>query len=143
MDVEDLEAVNIRLNKKYDEIRAKEQRAEEYCMEDAEFVYVAYGISSRMTRTAVDELRAAGYKVGMIRPQTLFPFPEKALNKALNNGAKAFCAVEMSNGQMIDDVKLSINCQKPVHLINRMGGFVPSVEEIVERTKAILDGGAK
>ena len=59
------------------------------------------------------------------------------------NGAKAFCAVEMSNGQMIDDVKLSINCQKPVHLINRMGGFVPSVEEIVERAKAILDGGAK
>ena len=93
--------------------------------------------------TTIDELRAAGYKVGMIRPQTLFPFPEKALNKALNNGAKAFCAVEMSNGQMIDDVKLSINCQKPVHLINRMGGFVPSVEEIVERTKAILDGGAK
>lgn len=140
MDLEDLEALNIRLNKKYDEIRAKEQRAEEYCMDDAEFVFVAYGISSRMTRTAVDELRAAGYKVGLIRPQTLFPFPDKALNKALDNGAKAFCAVEMSNGQMIDDVRLSIDCKCPVTLINRMGGFVPSVEEIVKRAKEQIGG---
>ncbi len=143
MDSADLEALNIRLNEKYDVIRAKEQRAEEYMVEDADLVYVAYGISSRMARSAVNELRAEGYKVGLIRPQTLFPFPDKALNKAVESGVKEFCAVEMSNGQMIDDVKLAISCRRPVHLINRMGGNVISVEEIVEKTKAILGGNSK
>ena len=112
-------------------------------MDDAEYVFVSYGISSRMCRSAVDELRAEGCKVGLIRPQTLFPFPEKALRKALANGAKTFFSVEMSNGQMIDDVKLSIDCAKPVYLINRMGGNVLSVEEIVTRTKEMLGGDCK
>ena len=143
MDANDLEAVNKRLNAKYAKIREKEQRAEEYRMDDAEYVYVAYGISSRMCRSAVDELRSEGCKVGLIRPQTLFPFPENALRKALANGAKKFFSVEMSNGQMIDDVKLSIECAKPVYLINRMGGNVLSVEEIVTRTKEMLGGDCK
>lgn len=142
MDPADLEALNIRLNKRYETIREKEQRAEEYRMEDAEFAYVAYGISSRMARSAVDELRAEGVKIGLIRPQTLVPFPAKALCKAVENGVKEFIAVEMSNGQMIDDVKLAIECRKPVRLINRMGGNVPNVEEVVTRTKTML-GGAK
>ena len=76
----------------------------------------------------------------MIRPQTLFPFPANALNEAVANGVTQFIAVEMSNGQMIDDVRLSIDCKCPVTLINRMGGFVPSVEEIVKRAKEQIGG---
>ncbi len=138
LDTGDLEKVNIRLNKKYDEIKKNEQRAEEYHMEDAEYAFVAYGISSRMARTAVDELRSEGMKIGLIRPQTLFPFPADALNRAVDRGVKEFFCVEMSNGQMIDDVKLSIECRRPVTLINRMGGNVPSVEEIIQAVKAKL-----
>ncbi len=140
MEAQDLEELNIRLNKKYDLIRETEQKAELFSMDDAEYAFVAYGISSRMARTAVTELRKEGIKIGMVRPQTLFPFPEKALNQAIDNGVKKFIAVEMSNGQMIDDVRLSINCRVPVALINRMGGNVPSVEEIVNRAKAEIGG---
>lgn len=140
MEASDLEEVNLRLNAKYDVIRQKEQRAELYRMDDAEYAFVAYGISSRMARTAADILRAEGIKIGMIRPQTLFPFPTNALNEALAKGVKQFIAVEMSNGQMIDDVRLAIDCKCPVTLINRMGGFVPSVEEIVNRAKEQIGG---
>lgn len=137
MDPPDLEALNIRLNKKYDLIRATEQRAETYRTEDADFVFVAYGIASRMARSAVDELRGEGLKFGLVRPQTLFPFPEKVLKETART-AKKFITVEMSNGQMIDDVRLAIGCSRPVELINRMGGNVPGVEEIVSRAKALM-----
>ena len=142
MDPVDLEQHNIRLNAKYDRIRAKEQRAEEYLMDDAEYVFVAYGISSRMSRSAIDELRREGVRAGMVRPQTLFPFPVDVLRKYVEQ-AKAFLTVEMSNGQMIDDVRLAIECRRPVHLINRMGGMVASVEEIVSRAKAVIGGYEK
>jgi len=138
MDSNDLEAVNIRLNKKYDDIRAAEQRAEEYMIDDAEYAFVAYGISSRMARTAVDELRSEGIRIGLVRPQTLFPFPVNALKNAVEKGVKEFFSVEMSNGQMIDDVKLAIECKRPVGLINRMGGNVLGVEEIIRSVKAKL-----
>lgn len=141
MDADDLEALNIRLNKKYDEIRASEQMAEEYRMDDAEYAFVGYGISARMARTAVDELRKEGVKVGLVRPQTLFPFPTDALNRAVKNGVKAFFSCEMSNGQMIDDVKLAIECSRPVSLINRMGGHVLSVDNIISAVKNYLAGG--
>lgn len=140
MEQKDLEEVNIRLNKKYDVIREKEQRAELFRMEDAEYAFVAYGISSRMARTAVTHLRNEGIRIGLIRPQTLFPFPVNALKQAVSDGVKQFISVEMSNGQMIDDVKLAIDCQRPVTLINRMGGNVPSVEEIVKRAKEQIGG---
>ena len=142
MEQKDLEDLNIRLNAKYDLIREKEQRAELYRMDDAEYAFVAYGISSRMARTAADILRAEGIKIGMIRPQTLFPFPVNALKNAVANGIKQFLSVEMSNGQMIDDIRLAIECKCPVTLINRMGGNVPSVEEIVQRAKEQIGGNA-
>ena len=138
MDTNDLESVNIRLNKKYDDIRQTEQRCEEYKTDDAEYIFVAYGISSRMARTAVDELRSEGLKIGLIRPQTLFPFPTDALKKAAEGNVKEFFCVEMSNGQMIDDVKLAVECKKPVWLINRMGGNVLGVEEIINNVKSKL-----
>lgn len=140
MEPKDLEELNIRLNKKYAEICAKEQRAELYKMDDAEYAFVAYGISSRMARTAADILRAEGIKIGMIRPQTLFPFPADALKQAADNGIKQFISVEMSNGMMIDDIRLAIECKVPVTLLNRMGGNVPSVEEIVKRAKEQIGG---
>lgn len=135
MEPEDLEEVNIRLNRKYDRIREKEQRFENYRMEDAEYAFVAFGIASRMARSAVDALRESGIKIGLIRPLTLFPFPEKALCAAVESGVKRFISVEMNNGQMIDDVRLAIHCARPVSLIHRMGGNVPGVEEIATRAR--------
>lgn len=134
---DDLEAVNIKLQNKYAEITGKEQMCETYMTEDADVVMVGYGIISRLLRTATDKLRKEGKKVGMIRPITLFPFPHNEIRKAAKQ-VDSFLCVEMSNGQMIDDVKLSIECSKPVHLYNRMGGNVPEVEEIVEKCLEII-----
>lgn len=128
-----LEEENVALQNKYQLISENEQRAEEYFMEDAEFVFVAYGICARLARTAVETLRKDGIKAGLIRPITLFPFPKDALNKAAEK-AKMFLSVELSNGQMIDDIKLTINCSVPVELINRMGGNIPTIDEIIERS---------
>ena len=109
---------------------------------DAELVFVAYGISARIARTAVAELRKQGYKVGLLRPKMVFPFPERALNKIVRAGhVRNFLCVELSPGQMIEDVKLSIECRIPVHLAGRMGGNIPSVREICEKALALLKGG--
>ena len=136
---DDLEAVNRKLQAKYAAIRSAEQRSEEYRTEDAEVVLIGYGISGRLCRSAVDELRAKGIKAGLLRPVTLWPFPVDAIRKQTQ--AKEFIAVEMSDGQMIDDVKLAISCDRPVHLINRMGGNIATIDEIVARTIAAI--GAK
>ena len=131
LETDDLEALNIRLQEKYRRIEQNEQRSELYQAGDAEILLVGYGISGRLARTAVAELRKQGVKAGLLRPVTLFPFPADELRRL---PAKQLIAVEMSNGQMIDDVKLAINCDRPVHLINRMGGNIPGVDEIVART---------
>ena len=136
---DDLEAVNRKLQAKYAAIRSAEQRSEEYRTEDAEVVLIGYGVSGRLCRSAVDELRAKGIKAGLLRPVTLWPFPVDAIRKQTQ--AKEFIAVEMSDGQMIDDVKLAISCDRPVHLINRMGGNIATIDEIVARTIAAI--GAK
>ncbi len=130
---DELEALNHKLQAKYAEIRKVEQRSEEYMTEDADVVLVGYGISGRISRSAIDELRALGIKAGLLRPITLWPFPVNALRRLMPQ-VKHFIAVEMSDGQMIDDVKLAIDCSRPVHLINRMGGNIATIDEIVERT---------
>ena len=135
---DNLERVNIELQEKYDLISQNEQRIEEYEVDDAELIFVAYGICARLARSAVDALREQGVKAGLIRPQTLFPFPVDALQNAKNK-AKLFLSVELSNGQMIDDVKLAVNCDVPVKLINRMGGNIPTIDEIVERSLAAFE----
>ncbi len=135
---DDLEAVNIKLQKKYKTIEENEQDYESYKIEDAIIVVVCYGIVSRITKTVVDKLRDEGIKVGMIRPKTLFPFPKEILRKVAKSADNLLC-VEMSNGQMIDDVKLAIECSKPVHFYSRMGGNVPSVNEIITKIKEILN----
>ena len=140
METKDLEEVNIRLNKKYALIEEKEARAEEYRTDDAEFVLSGFGICGRIARTAVDLLRKEGIKAGLIRPITLFPFPKEAFRSKVKN-AKEFVSVEMNNGQMIDDIRLTIECARPVSLVNRMGGNLVSVESVVEHVRNLAKGG--
>lgn len=126
---------------RYDLIKKEEQRAEEYMTDGAELVLVAYGASSRICRSVVNTAREEGLKVGLIRPITLWPFPEKIIDKAAST-AKAFLTVEMSMGQMVDDVRLVVNGRKPVYFKGRTGGIIPTPDEVLVEVKAIL-GGAK
>ncbi len=131
LEAEALEAHNIHLNKKYQEIQETEVRYEDYKVDDAELVLIGYGVVSRVLQTVVDELRNKNVKIGMMRPISLWPFPEKHISELAEQGKK-FLVVELSNGQMVDDVKLAVNGRQPVHFYNRMGGIVPSPEEIIE-----------
>ncbi len=117
------------LQEKYAQAEREEVRYEEYRVEDAEVVLVGYGIVSRLLQTTVDEARAKGLKVGMLRPITLWPFPSRRIDE-LANRVSAFMVVEMSNGQMVDDVRLAVYGRVPVWFYSRMGGVVPSVDEI-------------
>lgn len=137
LDVNDLERQNEALLAKYRKMEAEDQSAELWRADDAEYVLVAYGIMSRLAKNAVDELRNLGIKAGLVRPKLLYPFPKDALC-ALVPAAKKFISVELSGGQMIEDVKLAIECRRPVELIHRVGGRLISVEELVAKTKALL-----
>ncbi len=130
LDFNELEAYNNKLQEKYAVIEENEVDYETYQADDADTVLVAYGISSRIARSAVDEARKQGKKAGLFRLKTLFPFPKKEL-KALAAQADRFIAVEMSNGQMRDDVKLAIECSKPVDLVNRIGGNLITLDQIM------------
>jgi len=136
---DDLEARNRALQDKYRRIQQAEPRSESMHLDDAELVIVAYGIVSRIAESAVAELRAAGLAAGLLRPITLFPFPIAACQAAAQH-AKSFLCIEMSNGQMIDDLRLAISCSRPVHFLNRMGGNVPSVAEITAHARRIRAG---
>lgn len=135
LDPAEMEKKNEALLAKYREIEAREQDAELWRTDDADVVLVAYGIMSRLAKNAIAELRRAGVKAGLVRPKRLFPFPKDALN-ALVPQTKKFFAVELSGGQMIEDVKLAIECRRPVELIHRVGGKLISVEELVAKVKA-------
>jgi len=137
LDPAELEKKNEALLAKYREMERVEQDAELWKTDGAEVVLVAYGIMSRLAKNAVDELRRAGVKAGLVRPKTLFPFPKNALS-ALVPATKKFVCVELSGGQMIEDVKLAIECKRPVELIHRVGGKLISVEELVAGTRALL-----
>jgi len=121
---------------RYDEIKARETEAELYMTEDADIVLVAYGATARVVKSAVNLAREQGIKAGLVRPVTLWPFPEKELNEGAQN-ARALLCCEMSMGQMVDDVKLAINCSKPVTFYGRTGGSIPSPTEILEEIKRI------
>ena len=129
---EELEQWNLERFARYDEVEANEVMYEEYKMEDADVCIVSFGITARVSKNAVDEARAAGIKAGMIRPITLWPFPKKPLLAAADK-VKAFISVEMSMGQMIEDVELATRCKRPVLLCNRTGGVIPSVKEVLEK----------
>ncbi|OGO77935.1 MAG: 3-methyl-2-oxobutanoate dehydrogenase subunit VorB [Clostridiales bacterium GWB2_37_7] len=143
IDPQECENHNIKLFKKYDEITANETRVENYNVEGAEIVFVAYGTTARIVKNAINTLAKEGIKAGMIRPITLWPFPTAAVEAAADQASvKAFLTVEMSMGQMIDDVKIAANGKKPVHFYGRTGGMIPTPAAIVEHAKKVL-GGAK
>lgn len=125
----DLEEVNNRLQAKLAVIRKQEQRSTEMLTEDARLVVVGYGTSGRIAETAVKQARREGLKVGLFRPISLWPFPEKRLS-ALADQVEAFLVVEMNAGQMLDDVRLAAGGQVPVTFYGRTGGMVPMPEEI-------------
>ena len=131
---------NQNLAAKYALMEKNEVRWEEVQCEDAELVITAYGTPARIALTAIDVLRSEGYKVGLFRPITIWPFPEKALHElAGKDHVKIFLDTEMSStGQMIDDVRLAVEGQKPIHYTGRAGGVIPAVEEIVEAAKKAL-----
>ena len=140
---EELEQFNFDRYKRYAEIEKNEVMYEEYKMEDAEYCIVAFGVAARVSQNAIDEARKNGIKVGMIRPITLWPFPKEVLNKAADK-VKAFISVELSMGQMIEDVELSIRCKKPVLLCNRTGGMIPTTKNVLDSiNEAVNYGGAK
>ena len=114
---------------RYAKVEAEEVRFEEVMTDDADIVLVAFGITARIAKSAIAEARKAGVKAGLLRPITLWPFPKKRLNE-LADTAKAFLSVEMSMGQMVDDVRLAVNGKRPVSFFGRTGGMIPSVEEV-------------
>ena len=127
---DELEKKNFERFEKYAEIEKNEAMWEEYMMDDAEICVVAFGIASRIAKNAVAEARKAGIKVGLIRPITLWPFPTKALRAAADK-VKSFISVELSMGQMIEDIKLATESQRPVTLCNRAGGMIPTPDEVL------------
>ena len=138
---EELNAHNLKLKAKYDQMQREEIRYEEYNTEDDyKVLIVSYGTMSRVCRTAIDELKQDGLEVGMIRPQTLFPFPSKAVHDA---AVKASCtsvlSVEMSMGQMIEDVERSVMGKQPVSWYGKCGGDIPTPEEVMEEVKKLVD----
>lgn len=140
---EELEQLNFARYEKYDYIKENEAMYEEYMMDDAEYAIAAFGIASRVAKNAVNEARKQGIKVGMIRPITLWPFPVAPFKKAADK-VKAIISVELSMGQMIEDVKLATECKVPVTLCNRVGGMIVSPEQVLEAIKKVAEnGGAK
>lgn len=121
---------------RYEQIKAEEQRAEEYLTEDAEIVVVAFGGSARVSRNAVNAARAEGIKAGLLRPITLWPFPEKAIKNTLKT-AKNYLCVEMNMGQMVDDVRLVVNGERPVSFFGRTGGIIPTPGEVLNEIRKL------
>ena len=124
---------------KYEVIRENEQRAESYLMDDAEYAVVAYGASARVGRSAVDMARREGIKAGLIRPITLWPYPDRSIDAACAQ-VKGFLAVEMSMGQMVEDLRLAVNGRRPVDFFGRTGGYIPAPGEILAEIKAKTGG---
>ena len=134
-----LEKKNFERFERYKIVEENEPLWEEYMMDDAEICVVAFGIASRVAKNAIVAAREEGIKVGLIRPITLWPFPSKPLAAAADK-CKAFISVELSMGQMIEDVKLATSCRKPVTLCNRVGGMIPSPEQVLDSIRKAQKG---
>jgi 2-oxoglutarate ferredoxin oxidoreductase subunit alpha len=131
---------NIHLQKKYDEIRKNEVEFEEYMCEDAEYLFVAYGSSARIAQKAINLGREKGIKAGLLRPITLFPFPTEAIQK-LAPQVKGILSLELNAGQMIEDIKLAVGCEKKVEHFGRMGGIIHSPAEALQALEDKIIGG--
>lgn len=135
---EDCEKHNLRLKEKYDRMVRDEVRFQEVGVDDAELVLVAYGTTARVCRSAMELARAEGLKVGLIRPISLFPFPYGPLARAAADGERRFLTVEMSMGQMVEDVRLGVAGRAPVEFYGRAGGVVPTPHEVLAQVRAQL-----
>ena len=131
-----LEDLNFKLDDKYKQIQKNEVLCEQYEVEDAEIIVVAYGIAARIVSGAVTRAREEGIKVGWIRPVTLWPFPTEQISKAADE-FRLFLTVEMSTGQMVEDVKLAVAGKAPVVFYGRTGGAVPTVDEILDKIRQL------
>ena len=138
IEADELEGLNNRLQEKYRLIQEKEVRSESFNCEDAEIVLTAFGTCSRICRNVVRDAEQAGIKVGLVRPITLWPFPDKAVVAAAEQpSVKALLSVELNAGQMVEDVRLAVNGAKPVHFYGRTGGNLPTQNEILEKIRSI------
>lgn len=133
------EQCNLARQKKYDIIKQNEMRCEELFTDDAELILVAYGITARVAKSAMIKARAQGLNVGFLRPITLWPFPSDVFLRAAQT-AKALLVSEMSAGQMVEDVELAVRCQRPVYFYGRMGGNIPSADELCQQILKVLNG---
>ncbi|MFW6279338.1 MAG: 3-methyl-2-oxobutanoate dehydrogenase subunit VorB [Bacillota bacterium] len=136
LDPDVLEDLNWKLDAKYEQMKEEDVKYETYQMEDAELALVAYGTSARIAQRAVELARQDGIKLGLIRPITLFPFPEKVISRAAERIA-GFLAVELSTGQMVEDVRLAVEGKKPVFFHGRPGGNMLSPEGILNKIREI------
>ena len=134
-----LEKKNFERYEKYRTVEENEALHESYMMDDAEICVVAFGIASRVAKNAVVAARAEGIKAGLIRPITLWPFPKKALSEAADQ-VKSFLSVELSMGQMVEDIQLATGCRRPVSLCNRVGGMIPSPDQVLASIRKAAKG---
>lgn len=132
LDAHNLEELNLNIKEKYDQMREEEVRYDSYKLDDADIAVVAFGTTARICISAIDNLREQGVKVGLLRPITLFPFPEKEVAD-LSEQVDKFLTVEMNTGQMVEDVRMAVAGRKPVEFYGRTGGVVPGIEEISEK----------
>jgi 2-oxoglutarate ferredoxin oxidoreductase subunit alpha len=134
---QNLERENLKLQERIDEIRANEERYAEYEMEGAEIVVVAYGTAGRIVQTAVKQARSEGIPVGLFRPISMFPFPYARLDQIAET-ARHVLVVELSAGQMIEDVRLATNCRLPISFFGKLGGLVPLPEDVLEEITKLV-----
>lgn len=134
---EKLEVHNLKLVEKYERMTKEEVRFEEYHTDDAEFLFVAYGLSARICQKAIDLARAKAIKIGLLRPITLFPYPYQRLNE-LASKVKLMMSVELNSGQMVEDVRLAVNGKVPVEFYGRLGGMIFTPEDIVHHLETLI-----
>lgn len=142
LQAEELEELVVQRFKRYEIVKSELHEAECYRTEDADIVVAAYGSVARLAKSAVDSAREAGIKAGLVRPITLWPFPEQEVKAACKNAKHVLC-VEMSMGQMIEDVKLALDCRLPVDFYGRTGGVIPKPSAILEQIKILNEKGAE
>ncbi len=136
LQAEELEQLVVQRFKRYETVKSEAREAELYRTEDAEIVTAAYGSAARLAKAAVDMARDSGIKAGLVRPITLWPFPAQEVREACRNAKRVLC-VEMSMGQMIEDVKLALDCRIPVEFYGRTGGVIPKPAAIFEQIKLL------
>jgi 2-oxoglutarate ferredoxin oxidoreductase subunit alpha len=139
LDSQSLQKHNLLLKAKYEQMKREEVRYEPYNMDaDYKVLIVSYGTMSRVCKTAIDRLKKEGFEAGMIRPQTLFPFPEKAINEgASKDSCKVVISIEMSMGQMVEDVERCVMGKRPVKWYGQCGGDIPTPEEIMDVVRSL------